>query len=189
MSDKHFIIFMRSDPHSVVWFARQKTVEEAFVAYALDAFAHFTAEGLLAGQDEEGNEYTFSHPVQAIEMQVKGGAEWQIREVNDHDWNANFAEIFCSEDAYSIEEYIEICLEAFSKELALDKNKAFVWYLKNGPLVCFYEDLKDGSLRISVTHRFHIARETYPRVEPWHGNYDDLLNQLLITFPEPNRSL
>lgn len=186
---KHFIVFRRTSGHCVTWLLRAPSLREALLKYVLtdDIGAELREDGSLAVYNGYGEYTLYAHPLACIEGGAKCGGEirdwrgWEIRQLQQAHWEADFAEVFCSENPYDIQHYIELCRPLLRQRYPRSRARAFVWYLNTGPLVTFYREKRRGRRRpIEVLGRYHLPGETWPQVVEWHGTYDDILEQMTI---------
>lgn len=120
------------------------------------------------------------------------GSSWEIRALPQEAWEADYAEVFCSAETFSIGSYIELCRPVLRKKVPRSRARAFVWYLQDGPLVTFYRGKFDSG-PIDIVGRYLIPwqRQYYPNpyvltedtVQEWLGSFDDVLDQLHINLP------
>lgn len=189
---RHFIIFQRTPNHCATWLLKADTLYDAFRKYALDQFAREGENGDLIVNTGSDDPIIFDHPLPCIEAIEKnqpyyrlGWSGWEIREIGQECWDAEMAEVFCSENPYDIREYISLCRPLLSESLPDSKARAFVWYLKDGPLVTFY---RKRSSRwdwhpLQYLGRFLIPWAESSKPREWQGTYDDILDQMRIVFP------
>lgn len=117
----------------------------------------------------------YAHPLAYIEASFKRYGEWQMRLVREPTQEEPCKEVFCGEDAGSVDALIAECRRKFGKKRA----KAFVWYLRQGVLVTFYRAGKP--LRIKIRKRY-LCGYDYSKwiVKPWKGDYTEILDTLLM---------
>ena len=192
MSDRrHFIIFQRTDGHCATWLLRAATLREALLKYALDELgAEPQEDGCLAVHDGYGGKTFYEHPLACIESEEKtfnggiGWNGWEIRELQEQHWQAGFAEVFCSENPFDVEGYIELCRPLLRQRYPRSRARAFVWYLKDGPLVTFYRRIRPKRRwPVEILGRYRLPRSEYPQVREWSGTYEDILEQMNTLYP------
>lgn len=194
---KHYIIFQRTNNHCVTWLVRASSLREAMAAHYLHdmAGAEHLDDGSIQTGDSYGGKIIYSHPLECIESEVKsldgiGGHSWEMRELQDQHWEADFAEVFGSNDPADVEEYINACRPVFCKAFPKSRARAFVWYLKEGPLVTFHRR-KEQRRRwpIQIMARYLLPWKDWEQVREWHGTHDDLLEQMIVEYPLPQSAL
>jgi hypothetical protein len=195
MSDlRHFIIFQRTDGHCATWLMRAATLREALLKYALEEFmgAELQEDGSIAVEDGYGGKSLYEHPLAAIESEAKtfnggcGWNGWEIRELQEQHWQAGFAEVFCSENPFDVQDYIELCRPLLRQRHPRSRARAFVWYLNDGPLVTFYRPTRPKRRwPIEILGRYQLPWATYPQVHEWSGTYEDILEQMFTLYPLP----
>jgi hypothetical protein len=188
---RHFIIFRRTDGHCGTWLVRSACLRNALTKYAIEEYAAVERDSNLLVSDGYGGEVVYSHPLACIEAQAKtwsGGAGWngwEIRELFPQHFEAEFAEVFCSENPAEIEDYIALCRPLLRKSYPRSRARAFVWYLKDGPLVTFYrfprQRYRDP---LEILGRYHLRWQEW-QPQKWEGTYDDILEQMAMEYPLP----
>ena len=185
---RYFVIFERSYDHCVMRLERAPSLREALATYSLRRQG---AELLEDGSIQMGDSYTnngkmiFSHPLECIESMEKAdhwnGNSWEIQELWDQYWEDQSAQIFSSSDPDDIRGYIDVCRPIFRAAFPQSRAEAFVWPLKDGPLVTFHRR-KNPRRRwpIEIMARYLMTWKDWEQVLPWHGTYDDILEQMLI---------
>ena len=194
MSDlRHFIIFNRTDNHCATWLLRALTLKDALWQYISDQHTDVRADGTFTVQDGYNGEIVYEHPLACIEEWEKtfnGGDSWngwEIKELREQHWQARFAEVFCSENPFDVEDYIELCRPLLRQSHPRSRARGFVWYLHDGPLVTFYRRVKPKRRRpILILGRYHLNWQDYPRPHEWDGTLDDILAQMNIDYPLPS---
>ena len=190
---KHFIVFQRTGGHCATWLVRASSLAEALTKYYIQETcgAELLADGSIRTQGCGNTLVVYTHPLECIESEMKSydglvGRSWEIRELQEQHWQEDFAEVFCSADPDEIESYIRLCRPEFHKAFPQSRARAFVWYLKSGPLVTFHRrKKKQCRLPIEVLGRYHLPWKTWPQVNEWHGTYDDILEQMATEYPLP----
>jgi hypothetical protein len=191
---KHFICFQRTSGHCANWLIRAPSLREALIKYALKecSGAELREDGSISVDDGYGGKTLYPHPLACIESEVKvpcGGEDWhgwEIRQLQQAHWDADFTEIFCSENPYDLENYIELCRPLLRQRYPRSRAKAFVWYLNDGILVTFYRPIRKGRpLPIEVLGRYQLTSQKWPEAVEWHGSYDDILEQMIIGTVPP----
>jgi hypothetical protein len=85
----------------------------------------------------------------------------------------------CSEDPYSIQEYVRTCRPLLHERYPGSRALGFVWYLRTGPLVTFYiRKSRRRACPHTILARYLIRQDNDYLPEEWHGNYDDILEDL-----------
>ena len=153
-----------------------------------------TAEGegeTFITSDGYGGKIVYTHPLECIEAEEKiwhGGEGWnggEIKELTDAHWDASYLEVFCSENPFDVESYIQICQPLLRAHYPRSRARGFVWYLKDGPLVTFYRR-KNRARRwpIEILVRYLLPWKDWPQAQEWTGSLDDILEQLKVeVFP------
>jgi hypothetical protein len=181
---KHYIIYRnKSSPDA--YFACAESPRQALRNYALQTFATQDNAGNLKLNLPGKRPQVFSHELEAIECCEKAVAqEWSMQEVRAKDWMRPVADGFCGYNKFEVQNYIKFCREKFGDTDDLPKG-AFVWYLKSGPLVTFFQPRRAGVIQPSdIKLRFLLPWVTYADVVRWSGDYDQLLSELSITWWE-----
>jgi len=193
----HYIIFRRTDNHCATWLVRAPSLRDAMLQYTVSwaGSAKLRDDGRLAVNDGEGGQVIFEHPLACIEAGEKiwnggkGWNGWEIRQLQPQHWEAAFAEVFCSENPYDVEEHIECCRPLLRQSYPRSRARAFLWYLKDGPLVTFYRPVRRGRRwPIKVLGRYLLPWKEWPQAQEWTGTYDDILEQMLTAvtvYPLP----
>jgi len=115
---------------------------------------------------------------------------WQINEAGYPADKHGVVPLLCSYEPSSIANYIELCRGIFRKAHPRSRARAFVWYLRHGPLVTFYRNRDpnlDKPLEIAARYLIRWQKDKYPQpysltpemIEEWPGTYDDILEQLV----------
>jgi hypothetical protein len=188
----HYIIFERSCGHCVTWLVVASSLREAIQKWIGDVRYDGTISDIITSDDGYGGQIVYDHPLAYIESEEKpcyNGTEWngwEIRKLHPKHFEADVAEVFCSEEPYSVEGYIEKCRPSLRLLYPRSRAKGFVWYLKDGPLVTFYRPKnKRRRWPIEVLCRFHLRWKQWNNILEWHGSYDDILSQMSIDYPLP----
>lgn len=182
---KHYVIFLRSDAHCGVLFVCAPSLGEAMAVYYVQDMqdTERLEDGSIRTGDGYGGEIIYSHPLECIEAKKKvdgwDGNSWEIKELRDSDWNKPFSEAFWSADPDDIKMCIEVCRPLFRAAFPASRAKAFVWPLKGGSLVTFHRR-KNPRRRwpIEIMARYLVKWGSWEQVRPWHGTYDDILEQM-----------
>ena len=190
---KHFIIFLRTNNHCVTFLVRAPSLREAMAKYFVEEMqgAELLEDGSIQTGDGWGGKTIYTNPLECIESEEKSqdglyGQSWEIRELRDEPWDADFAEVFCSADPSDIEGYISLCRPVFSKEFPRSRARAFVWYLKDGPLVTFHRRINPRRRwPVEIIARYFMPWNEWGQIQPWHGTYDDILAQMKVEYPLP----
>jgi hypothetical protein len=191
----HYIVFRRTEGHCATWLLRANSLRDALLSYTLNDWcigAELLTDGSLAVNDGYGGRIIYNHPLGLIEADEKiwnGGSGWdgwEIKQLQPAHWQARLAEVFCSEDPGSVEDYIALCRPSLRRRYPRSRARGFAWYLKDGPLVTFYRPVRRGRRwPIEILGRYHIPWDTWPEVNEWHGTYDDILEQMKVEYPLP----
>ena len=190
---KHFIVFQRREGHCATWLVGAASLNEALMKYfvQIDGSVEILNDGSIRTQGWGNIPVVYESPLECIESELKSsdgiwGNSWEIRELQDQHWQADFAEVFCSADPSEIANHIRLCQPLFHKEFPHSRARAFVWYLNSGPLVSFHRRKKKRCRSpIEVLRRYHLPWKTWPKVTEWHGSHDDILEQMAIEYPLP----
>jgi hypothetical protein len=196
MSDlNHYIIFRRTDGHCATWLVRAASLREAMLQYTLDWCAGSEAlldDRRLAVDDGDGGQVIYEHPLACIEAREKthwSGWDWngwEIKQLQPQHWEAAFAEVFCSENPNDVKEYIECCRPLLRQKYPRSRARAFIWYLKEGPLVTFYRPARRGRRwPVKILGRYLLPWKEWPQAQEWTGTYDDILEQMATEYPLP----
>lgn len=187
----HYIIFKRTDGHCYTWLARARSLRDVMEKYALEQCpsAELREDGCLLVDDGYGGQILYEHPLACIEAEEKtynGGLSWngwEVRQLQPQHWEAEFADVFCSENPYDVEFHIENCRPLLRQKYPRSRARAFVWYLKDGALVTFYRRAnRRRRWPIEVLGRYHLPWQNWPQAREWTGTYDDILDQMQIAF-------
>jgi len=176
----HFMIFSEyAHPH--VYLLSASSVREAVRNYGLEDGAFEECNGLLINDVYPGRAQIFSCELQAIECWERSIMPWSIKQLKDEDWSAPLAQVYSSETPSDLKKYVALCREQFGSQHDLPR-KAFVWPLRDGPLVTFYRQRKKyGPIRPeAIGQRFIIPWATWPKVVEWKGGYDTILEELVL---------
>ncbi|HZT43519.1 MAG TPA: hypothetical protein VFA07_15250 [Chthonomonadaceae bacterium] len=191
-TERHFIIFQRTTGHCANWLVRAPSIREAIILYVREELTGVGEGETFITSDGYGGKVVYTHPLECIEAEEKiwhggkGWNGWEIRELTDQHWAARYAEVFCSENPYDVERYIAVCRPLLRARYPRSRARAFVWYLKEGPLVTFYRR-KNPARRwpIEILVRYLLPWEDWPQVQEWSGSYDDILNLLNVEYLPP----
>ena len=78
------------------------------------------------------------------------------------------------------------CRPTFREAFPKLRARAFVWYLKDGPLVTFHRRVHPRRRwPVEIIARYLLPWDEWGQVRPWHGNYDDILEQMNVAYPLP----
>lgn len=190
---RHFIIFQRSEGHCVTWLLRAESICADMGKYyvQMTKSAEIHEDGSISVDSGRRSRTMYSHPLECIESELKSydglfGCSWEIRELQAYHLQSDFAEVFCSADPDEIKTHIRHCYAKFRLAFPKTLARAFVWYLKTGPMVTFHKRKdKRHQIPIEVLIRFHILWKDYENVMEWHGSYDDILDQMALEYPIP----
>ncbi len=148
-------------------------------------------DGSIRTSDGWSGTIIYSHPLECIESEEKAldglhGYSWEIRELQDQHWGAEVAEVFCSAEPYSLAQYVGLCRPVFREAFPKSRARAFVWYLKDGPLVSFHRR-KHPRRRwpVEIIARYLLPWKEWKQVRLWHGTSDDILEQMAVEYPLP----
>ena len=123
----------------------------------------------------------YPHPLAYIEAIFKTDGEWQIRELPDWTWQDDFGEIFCGESEDGPPAVIAECRVPFAQELPDVEAEAFVWYLKAGTLVTFYQR---ETYKIKVLKRYVWNWDgTEVTIKEWDGDHEAIITALSLVPP------
>jgi hypothetical protein len=176
---KRFMIFLRH-AHPVIYFVHAEDTLDAIRTYIqrVEGDAILQSDGSCL---EDGVRYP--HPLAYIEATEKTCGEWQIRELPDWAWEDDFTEVFCGESEDGPRMVIDDCRPLFESEFGRRRAKAFLWYLEGlAAVVTFYQ--RGGPSRIKVLRRYlHRWDGKGLVVEPWEGDYDDIVANLKLLPP------
>ncbi len=158
----------------------------------MDQHTDLGEDGRFIVQDGYDGEIVYEHPLACIEEWEKtfdGGDNWngwEIKELTESHWQARFAEVFCSENPFDVEHYIELCRPLLRGRYSRSRARGFVWYLQEGPLVTFYRRAKPHRRRpVVILGRYLLPYRNYPHPQEWKGSLDDILEQMNISYPLP----
>ena len=140
---------------------------------------------LIRTDDGWGGQTVYAHPLECIESEEKSqdglyDQSWEIRELRDEHWGAEFAEVFCSANPSEIEERLSNhAATPFREAFPKSRARAFVWYLKDGPLVTFHRRVNPRRRwPVEIIARYLLPWDERGQVPQWHGTYDDILEQM-----------
>ena len=188
-----FVIFRRTDGHCAMWLVKAPSLAEAFTKYYVSETldAEILEDGSIRTQGCGSVKVVYAHPLECVESELKSydglcGNSWELRELSEQHWQADFAEVFCSADPDDVARYIERCRPLFQTSFPQSRARAFVWYLKTGPLVTFHRR-KDKRCRhpIEILGRYHIPWKTWPEAHAWCGTYEEIMEQMALEYPRP----
>ena len=185
---KHFIIFQRTDNHCATWLVRAATLGEAMLKFGVREGADtvLLEDGSISCSGCGRKRCVYTHPLEYIESENKSsdglwGQSLEIKELREEHWQANFSEVFCSNSPGDVEDYIKGCRPKFRETHLHSNARAFIWYLKTGPLITFHRrKVKRCPWPIEVLGRYHLLWETWPQAVEWHGTLDDILEQMSL---------
>ena len=170
---QRYLIYESGYSHAVVHLVDAPNPTEALWRYlwmAVDADIVRQADGSL---EDDGIRY--AHPLDFIEAGFKRYGDWQMRLLLEPTAEESCTEVFCGDDAESVDYVIAECRRKFGKKRA----KAFVWYIDEGMLVTFYR--KSKPYRIKVLKRYLYNYEGGKRtIKVWKGNYESLMDSLYL---------
>jgi hypothetical protein len=182
--NKTYLIFDRGH-HSVIYLLQAESLRAAISKYISEYCSTTTNEdGSLL---EDGIFYP--HVLAYIEAFYKVCGEWQIRELPEWVFQGHLVEAFCGESPDGPESLISDCRKRFSEEFPDSLAEAFVWYLKQGTLVTFYQKVQASEITILKRYLWNWSGRTLS-VEDWDGDYDQILDSLNIVpiyQPAPKR--
>jgi hypothetical protein len=188
-NQQHFIVFRRTDNHCATWLIRANSLRDALIRFALEecAEAELQDDGHIAVSNGYGDKIQYDHPLACIENEEKiynGGESWngwEIKLLQEKHWIVEFTEVFCSENPFDVENYIELCRPLHRQRYPRSRARGFVWYLKEGPLVTFYRLIKRRHCwPAEVLDRYLISWQEYPKAYLWNGTYEDILEQMKV---------
>jgi hypothetical protein len=183
-------MFRRTCNHCGVWLTQADSLKEALVLYVTKHIAKITPEGRFRSDDGWGGDVFYDHPLECLEDNEKATDDrryesgWHIAAFNPQCLDQAHVEILCSEDPYAIRGYAEMCRPLLHERYPASRALAFVWYLKAGPLVTFYQ--RKGHRHPwphTILGRYLIREDNDFTPEAWHGTYDDILDELQLHFP------
>ena len=189
---RHFIVFQRTDSHCATWLVRADSLVGAIERYLRDECGvEVLPDGRMRAPGCGSRYVTYTHWLECLESEVKSEDwcwehGWEIRELQEAHWAADLAEVMCSDNPRQVVHHIAVCRPALRLAFPRSRARAFLWYLKTGPLVTFYRR-KTARCRwpIEVLVRYQLPWETWPQVKEWHGTLDDILEQMVIEYPLP----
>ncbi len=179
---KHYAVFA-AHAHPTVWLIHAETLTAALVAYIEDSWGPNLSyhEGKWGVPDGWGGQSVYGHPLECLEDTEKYDCTWNITELTKNHGNAPVAEAMAADNPWEIAEYVKVASEARPHPQPGRKPRTFVWYLRDGPLVTFYErNRKKKGHRIKIIARVLIPWATWPQVMEWTGTYDDIVEQLSV---------
>jgi hypothetical protein len=175
---RHFAILISGGGrHSVVFLLTALTPLDALFQYLRyeDSQLTFNDDGTV---DDRHERIHYEHPLAYIEEAYRSYGEWQLREFPERAFSEPCAEIACGERPADIEGYVEQCRPLFRKSHPRSRARAFVWYLRSGPLVTFYR--KKGRYRVEVLARYLLDLEQRRGFIPWTGTHPEIFDQLWL---------
>ncbi|MFN3649943.1 MAG: hypothetical protein ACK47B_10200 [Armatimonadota bacterium] len=182
MGASRYILFHRTEGHCVTWLVQATDLREALVRFLLDAWGdagELLPDGSLVDDDGLGWRVVYTHPLQAIEANYKICEDWEIRSLDEPSLQAEVAEVFCSADPSDLDKHISAARRALREAHPRSRARAFVWYLRSGPLVTFYRRPRRGAV-LEIVARYLLPWKDWPNARPWTGSYDDLLGELFL---------
>jgi hypothetical protein len=186
---KHYSIFMGPrGGHAATFFVRAPTPLDAIKRFMEeeDGTLIFSADGSVVAPYGR-NPIRYLHPLAYIEACHKTRGEWSIDELPDWVWEADYQEVFCGENTSDIEAYLDRCRPVLRQEVPRSRAPGFVWYLRSGVLVTFYRPHRP--FQIEVLGRYLIEVSAGLPISPWKGDYDGLLEDLIIRRYGPGNQL
>lgn len=132
----------------------------------------------------------YAHPVAFLEARYKtcvgyenGG--WELRELPEWVWEADYVdEVVVLPDVRVVEQRVSQCRQVLRRELPRSRARAFVWHLRDGPLVTFYRRV--GPWEIDVVRRYLVNQDLERQgelfISPWVGGYDEIAANLWLTW-------
>jgi hypothetical protein len=190
---KHYIVLYEADSHNVVWLIAAESIAEAMTRYC-------TGSGSDATVQSDGSivsaacaaPVVYEHVLQYIESEYKSeggpiGSVWEIRELRDEHWNASLAEVFCGPNPTEVADHVRRCKARFNSAFPRQRARAFVWYLRTGPLVTFHRrKRKSCKVPIEVIARYHLPWREPSVIEEFLGGFDEIIAHLAIEYPLPH---
>jgi hypothetical protein len=174
--------------HAATFFVRAPTPLDAIKRFIKeeDDTLTFSADGSVVAPSGR-KPIHYPHPLAYIEACYKTDGEWWIDELPEWVWESDYQEVFCGENASDIQDYLDRCRPALRRDLPRSRAHGFVWYLRSGVLVTFYRQRQP--FQIEVLGRYLIRISAGLPISPWKGNYNDLLDDLIIRRYGPGNQL
>ena len=168
----HYIVFEKS-VQSVVHIVQGETLAAAVWNYII-------RDQTEAALQPDGSVFAwgvnYPHPLAYIERWHKTEGEWQIRDLPDWAWSDASAQVFTDKGPDDVAQALESCLDKFLKRFPKADAQWFVWPLKTGVLVTFYQT---KHLELKIMRRYlwqwNGKRET---IVEWKGDFAQLAEEL-----------
>lgn len=175
----HFLVFYKpAGFHSSAWLtyaADPRSAVRQFLECDQGSNLCPSATSTTGIQLKDGEEVCqYEHELALIEERYKRWGEWGLRRVPKEAWTNACEEIYVGEHPLQVEDYVENCISSLGFQPA---PKAFLWYLRSGPLVTFYQETEND--RIDVVGRYSWRPPTDGGWSEWTGSYQDLLEALV----------
>jgi hypothetical protein len=188
---RHFAVFERSVGHCVLHLLRAESLRGAMTGWARSLGAEILEDGSIRTDDGYGGKIVYAHPLEFVELEYKTldgqhGRSWEVLELCDAHWEASYTDAFCSADPNVVDGYICRCRPALREAFPTSRARAFVWYLKDGPLVTFHRRLNPRRRwPAEIIARYLLPWNDWGRVQPWNGSRDEVLAQMAVDVPLP----
>jgi hypothetical protein len=177
---RHFLIYYGGGPHhghNVAYLACAETPLAAIQECLREvAGVEITEAGAVCWRGGRPERW-YPHALAYVEANYRPWHEWLIQEIPTSAWSQPIAEVMCGEDAGDVEYHVEQCRPLLRQEFPRSRARAFVWYLRDGVMVVFYQLTRKHDIR--VLRRF-VRRWEGREYLPWEGSYPELLDQLYL---------
>ncbi|BDI31662.1 hypothetical protein CCAX7_37130 [Capsulimonas corticalis] len=168
----HYLIFEKS-AHAVIHIIQGGTLTEALWNYIVRDQTEATLQ-------EDGSVFAwgtlYPHPLSYIERWHKIEGDWQIRDLPDWAWSDPSAQVFADKGPYNTALATESCLAKFRKRFPKADAQFFVWPLKTGVLVTFYQQ---KHLELKIMKRYlWVWDGKREKISEWKGDEAQLAEEL-----------
>lgn len=185
---RHFLIYYGGGQwqgHNVACLAHAETPLAATHEYLREIDGlEITQAGAVCWRGGRAERW-YPHALAYIEAAYRPCREWLIREIPAGAWTKPIAEVMCGEEQGAVEYYAAQCRPLLRQELPRSRARAFLWFLRDGVMVVFYQTTRKDDIR--VLRRFVRSWED-GEYRPWDGTYQELLDQLYlgpVLAPDP----
>lgn len=177
---RHFLIYYGGGQwhgHNVAYLACAETPLAAIQTYLREVDGlEVTEAGAVCWRGGRAERW-YPHALAYIEAAYRPYREWLIREIPAPAWSQPIVEVMCGEEAGRVGDYVAQCRPLLRQEFPRSRARAFVWYLRDGVMVVFYQPTRKDDIR--VQRRF-VRRWEDREYQPWNSGYQELLDQLYL---------
>ena len=177
----HHYLIVEKSAHTLIHIVQGDTLTDALWNYIV---GDQTEAARLSDGSVVAWGATYPHPLAYIERWSKIEGEWSVRALADRAWSASCAQVHVDKGPDDTAAALDACLAKFVKRYPKADAEWFVWPLKTGTLVTFYQK-KHLDLKVMKRYLYHWngKKET---VAEWKGDYAQLAEEL---DTQPVRSL